>query len=292
MHVTLTIKQYYRLVILTIIILLLTACSDLWNIGNYKKRQGSASSLVEYLYPDGRIPPGIMEKIPQIKVPMSLGIAFVPNHSYNRSSYSLTEAHKNALLEKIKKQFISRPEIQAIKIIPSHYLIRKGGYNDLRRIAALYGVEQVALVSYDQTAFIHHNPLSLTYWTIVGAYIIPGNSHNLQTFVDIAVIDVRTTKLILRAAGQHSIKHVSTAVAQRASFRKISQKSFTEAVQLMSTNLDTALEEFKVRLRQGSKEAKITYAPGYSGNTDLIFLLLIICTALLITYRKNNKDCV
>ena len=41
-------------------------------------RTGVSSSLVDYLYPDGQIPPEFEEQIPRLKLPLRVGIAFVP----------------------------------------------------------------------------------------------------------------------------------------------------------------------------------------------------------------------
>lgn len=288
MQTSQTKNQITKTVITCSILILMSSCSAFWNGYQHQKRQGSASSLVEYLYPDGRIPPGMAERIPNIKIPMRLGIAFVPSHSHN--AFVLTESHKQLLLEKVKKEFIKRPDIQSIHIMPSHYLVRKGGFNDLRRVAAIYGVDQVALISHDQAGFIHENPLSLTYWTIVGAYIIPGNSHDIQTFVDTAVIDVKTTKLIMRAAGNHKLKRASTVVHLKAKFRQAGQQGFVHAVDNMIGNLNIALDEFKVRLRQGSKEAKISYRPGFSGSTDTVFLLLTVLIVFISFKTVKSKQ--
>ena len=44
------------LILMTTIPLLLTGCSSLWNWSG-GERSGSSSSLVDYLYPDGEVPP-------------------------------------------------------------------------------------------------------------------------------------------------------------------------------------------------------------------------------------------
>jgi len=272
------------LLILTVIVSL-GGCSALLTNYSPQKRQGTASSLVDYLYPNGEIPPGLASRIPHIKVPIRLGIAFVPGHS--NGGYILTESHKQLLLEKVKRSFANRPIIQSIKIIPSHYIARRGGFANLSQLGGLYGVDQIALVSYDQAGTIHANPLSITYWTIVGAYIIPGNSHNIQTFVDTAVFDVKSKKLLMRAAGQNKVRRVSTMVHRRALYRKASQTGFVGATERMIANLDSELYRFKSRLRQGSKEVVVEYRPGFSGSADAL-LILISIMGLVIALRAKN----
>ncbi|MEQ1704159.1 MAG: Ig-like domain repeat protein, partial [Ilumatobacteraceae bacterium] len=50
-----------------------------------------------------------------------------------------------------------------------------------------YGLDVIALVSYDQVAHSAETTSSFLYWTIVGAYVVKGNKNDVQTFVDTAV---------------------------------------------------------------------------------------------------------
>lgn len=263
----------------------LSACSVLWKDYAEQRRQGNSSSLVEYLYPEGRIPPGMAKRIPHITVPIRLGIAFVPGGTRNR--LSISSARKQLLLRRVKDSFSKRPIIQDIKIIPDHYLMRKGGFSDLNRVAALFGVDQIALISYDQIGSTRENPLALTYWTIVGAFIVPGNSHEVRTLVDMGVFDVRSRKLILRAAGQHRVRRISTLVNRRERYRRTSVLGFTNATDDMIKTLDIELASFKDRIRRGSKEVKISYRRGYSGSYDSLMLLFTLSIVGLLVLRRK-----
>ncbi len=228
-----------------------------------KQRTGSASSLVEYLYPRGEFPPGRGEHSPLITVPVRVGVAFVP--ATRQSDFSLTSVHKQALLQRMKQSFRDIPVIQDIRIIPEQALTPRGGIQDLRRVANQHGVDLMALVSYDQIGSVHDNPLSLTYWTIVGAFILPGNTHEVQTVVDTGVFDVRTSKLIIKAAGQDKLQELSPGVVVRAHFRQASERSFESATDKMINNLRQELSLLQQRLRQNSHEVDLDYAPGYQG---------------------------
>ena len=59
--------------------LLTSGCTALFQ-PNYATgmRNGVSSSLVDYLYPDGEPPPEFAETIPQLKLPLKVGLAFVP----------------------------------------------------------------------------------------------------------------------------------------------------------------------------------------------------------------------
>mgnify|MGYP007098394522 CR=1 FL=1 len=80
-------------------LLFLTGCSTMWNWSG-GARNGTSSSLVDYLYPDGQIPPGVDETVPYLELPLRVGIAFVPGQSAARGA--LSEATKMRLLEKVK----------------------------------------------------------------------------------------------------------------------------------------------------------------------------------------------
>ncbi|MFT5721469.1 MAG: rhombotail lipoprotein [Motiliproteus sp.] len=68
------------------------------------------------------------------------------------------------------------------------------GFEGVSQIARLYGLDIVALVSYDQVAVTSDTKSSILYWTIVGAYFIKGNKNQATTFVDTAVFDVNSRK--------------------------------------------------------------------------------------------------
>ena len=60
----------------------------------------NTSSLVSFLYPDGSPPPA-QNAIPELRVPLRVGLAFLPS----QSSFGLTQldaAHKQELLERIR----------------------------------------------------------------------------------------------------------------------------------------------------------------------------------------------
>ena len=72
------------------------------------------------------------------------------------------------LLENVKAEFVDREYIEYIEVIPDTYLRSSRGINGMQQVARLYGVDVMALVSYDQVAVSEDNPSSFLYWTIVG----------------------------------------------------------------------------------------------------------------------------
>lgn len=74
-----------------------------------------------------------------------------------------------------------RSFVSQILIIPDYYLSGSRGFEGLQAIQRLYGVDLVALVSYDQVSNSDVNNWSIAYWTIAGAYVAKGNRYDVAT---------------------------------------------------------------------------------------------------------------
>ena len=224
--------------------LLLTACASLYGSTG---RQGVSSSLVDYLYPQGEVPPPQGGVIPQLQIPLAVGLAFVPSQSSD--TQVLSEAQRMKLLNDVKKSFDGRDFIREIAVIPDAYLRSGRGFDALEQTARLYGLDVIALVSYDQVAHSAETTSSFLYWTIVGAYMVKGNKNDVQTFVDTAVFDVATRKLLFRAPGVNEFRSSSTLVDVERDVRAAQQKGFELAMADMTVNLDKELSTFKERIK-------------------------------------------
>jgi rhombotail lipoprotein len=254
--------RYLKLISTIFIVLLLTGCSSLWNFSG-ETRSGVSSSLVDYLYPAGEVPPNIQESIPYLQLPLRVGIAFVPGQA---GSGSISEATKMQLLESVRAEFTDREYIEHIEVIPDTYLRSSKGINGMQQVARLYGVDVMALVSYDQVAVSEDNPASFLYWTIVGSYVIKATSNEVQTFVDTAVFDVNTARLLFRAPGLNQTSDRSTLIESGEAVRKARDSSFSAAMDLMTQNLTTELDQFRVRIQEDPQVAQTEWKPGYGGN--------------------------
>lgn len=246
----------------------LVSCSW-WN----PQRTGSSSSLVDYLYPNGEVPPDLDERIPVINIPARVGIAFVPSHGWGE----LGEADKTELLGIVRDQFKDREFIERIEVIPSNYLRAKGGFEGLEQVGRLYNVDIIALVSYDQVLNMQDRASSMLYWTIVGAYVIKGTSNEVTTFVDTAVFDLATRRMLFRAPGVDESSRRSTGVNSGEVGREVSHESFESAMNEMTLNLDVELERFRERIKE-DQSVQIAHrgGGGGTGSLDLVFLLLAL----------------
>jgi rhombotail lipoprotein len=234
-----------------------------------------SSSVVEYLYPgDQHVETA---QVPRLALPLKVGVAFVPEPPLPGGS--LTEIEKTRLLEEISKDFKELEFVKSIEILPSAYLTPKGSFANLDQIRTMYGIDVIALVSYDQTQFTDEGMLSLTYWTLVGAYIVPGEKNDTHTMVDAAVYDIASRKMLFRAPGVSHIEGKSTPVNLSEQLREDSIEGFRLASDNMVANLKIQLEKFQQTVKDAPEEYQVVHREGYTGGGSVDFLLLLAILA-------------
>jgi len=260
-------------------LLLLNSCSSYFGS---EGRRGVSSSLVDYLYPEGQVPPKHEETTPHLRLPLVVGLAFVP--SQKSTSFLLPEAKKTQLLEEVKQKFVGLDYVKEIVVVPETYMRSSKGFEGVGQIARLYGLDIVALVSYDQVALTSETKSSLLYWTIVGAYFIKGNENQATTFVDTAVFDVHSRKMLFRAPGVSDIQQSSTLVELDQDIRDAREKGFGLAMADMSNNLALELDRFKARIKE-DKSVQVTHREGYGGGGGIQWPILLIIAGLGILRR-------
>lgn len=254
--------------------ILASGCSTIWDWGG-TRRQGTSSSLVDYLYPDGSLPPELDDSVPRLQLPLRVGIAFVPGQSRYGT---ISEATRIRLLENVKAEFVDRDYISHIEVIPDTYLRSSKGVEGMQQVARLYGADVMALVSYDQVAVSEENAAGILYWTIVGSYLIKATSNEVQTFVDTAVFDVPTARLLFRAPGADVTSDRSTLVEAGEVVRKTRDASFAAAMEQMTANLAGELDTFRERVQEDPSVAQTEWKEGYSGGGALgRELVILLC---------------
>jgi len=264
-----------KVCLLMVIAFFLTSCASYFEEG----RRGVSSSLVDYLYPDGQVPPQHEETTPHLRLPLTVGLAFVP--SQQGSSFALPEAKKTRLLEEAKQKFVGLDYVKEIVIVPETYMRSSKGFEGVGQIARLYGLDIVALVSYDQVAVTSETKSSVLYWTIVGAYFIKGNQNQATTFVDTAVFDVNSRKMLFRAPGVSDVQQSSTLVEVSQVNREAREKGFELAMADMSENLAVELDRFKEKIKE-DKSVQITHRQGYGGGGGIQWPFLLMLAGLAI----------
>lgn len=267
-----------KILMITVFLAMLAACESLWMGPGYEKtRQGSSSSLVDFLYPDGEVPPPVSERMPYLELPVRVGIAFVPSSGRE----NISAAEKQVLLEHVANAFRDRDYVQSIEAIPETYMRSARGVHGMQQVAALYDVDAMALVSYDQMSFSGERDSAIMYWTIVGALIFKGNTNEVQTMIDTAVFDVETAKLLFRAPGMHNQQRNVTLLGSDRDLRKLREEGFSTATDDMIVNLDAELDTFRAEVDQGQR-AQVEWREGYSGGGGLGWhlILLLVLTAI------------
>ena len=283
------------LFLVSIFIVLILGCAG--------QQTRTKSSVVDYLYPKGS-EVIIQPSVPTLKLPLKVGIAFVPEQevtSRGRNIWTgargagaaLTSESKSKLLDKVASNFRNIEFVSDIEVIPSEYLTANGGFSNLQQIQTMYGIDVIALVSYDQVQFTDEGFLSLTYWTIVGAYVFSGEKNDTRTMLDTVVYDIKSKKMLFRAPGTSVVKGNATPINLSEELRADSISGFNIAADKMTENLAVQLDRFKEKIKRSPEEVKIVHSRGYSGGAislyDLAIFLFFIASVGFVR-RKYNKE--
>src|SRR5579864_5582099 len=239
----------------------------------------NSTSAADYLYSNREQP--VVSGTPILKLPLRVGIAFVPGNSgfapAQRPFYSLysvglsrgsamTEKEKMDVMLRVAERFRKYPFVKDFQIIPTDYLTRAGGFENLDQIRAVNNLDVIVLVSYDQTQFNDQGAASLANLTIVGAYLVPGEKNETQTMIDAVVVDITSRRMLFRAPCSSQIKGVSTLVNQSQVLRKDSQLGYKEAADNMIENLDVQLATFRKSIAQPPEDYKVIKPAGYQSD--------------------------
>jgi rhombotail lipoprotein len=244
-----------RLLVLSVAIAGIAACTV---------QQQMRSNALEYLYPSGAeaVPPTDVV----LRLPAHVGLAFAPaaaplsNVAVRGETFS--ENQKQQLLRRVADAFQGRKNIGAVEVIPSSYLTPGGGFAELQRLRAGFGVDYMVLVSYDQLQFSESQKSSLLYWVTygAGAFVIKGEKNETRTLMDAVVYDIDSRRMLFHATGQSSVKGDSTLVDVSKEMRERSSESFGLATDDLITNLDAALVDFQARAKSGTVRGEGTPA--------------------------------
>lgn len=199
----------------------------------------SSSSLVNFLYPNGKTPPP-KDTVPQLHIPLRIGLAFPPTWFNARG---LDPAHREELLERIRSHFSDRKFVSEVVVLPDNSVMTSGGFEELKGVQRPYGMDLMALVSYDQFTHDGHN-WSVEYHTVSGAYPLKGDGDEVVTLVDLAVVDAASRRLVLRAGGV-DVRHGNSRS------RELATAAFSAATDYMIGNFDAALSRFEADIRNG-----------------------------------------
>ena len=276
---------------ITVFALALSACAN--------ATQHRAASVVEYLYPAKEVV--VQPSIPTLTLPLKVGIAFVPTREDATGLTSVVpEADRQKLLNDIADHFRKQAYVKNIETIPTSYLTPRGGFANLEQMSRMFDVDVIALLSYDQVQFTNSGRSSLSYWTLLGAYIVEGEKNDTRTLLDAAVFDVKSRKLLFRAPGVSTVKGSATPVNVDELRRKDAASGFALATTNLLTNLDTELDAFQTKVRESKTDVKIVETEEYKdrkssggsggGSADplLIGAVALLAAGTIVSRRRRK----
>lgn len=208
----------------------------------------SSANLAEFLFPKGapvERPPA--DQPVELEIPLRVGLLFVPSSTANAyaTSYDLPPDVKAELLDQVKQAFQDRPFVKELTVIPESFLPRGQGLKGVKRVATSFGLDVVALIGYDQVQFSDASSrASVTYLTLVGAFLIPGQKNSTRTLMEASVFDVRTGSLLLHAQATDAGRSRSTLTKMEERLRTDSLESFRFSTEKLIADLDVQLDHF------------------------------------------------
>jgi rhombotail lipoprotein len=208
----------------------------------------NSSSLVEFLYPNGKTPPP-QDTLPELHIPLRVGLAYLRPTLFK--SPGLDAAHREELLERIRSHLSDRKFVSEIVVLSDSYLNASRGFEGLEGAQQQYRIDLVALVSYDQFTHNDGHNWSVEYHTVSGAYPLKGDGDEVVTLVDLAVVDAASRRLVLRSGGV-DVRHGNSRS------RELATAAFSAATDYMIGNLDAALSRFEADMRAGKAATAAT----------------------------------
>ena len=255
------------------LILLLTGCYAF-----HGRHNRYTSSVVNYLYPYRNVVE--QPSIPNLSLPLNVGVAFVPETGTGPMANRLSRKDKMDLMKRISYEFKAMKFVKDIELIPTDYLTRGGGFTNLDQIKTMYNIDVIALLSYDQIQHTDEGMLSFSYLTIIGSYLIRGEKNDTSTMVDAVVYDIPSRKMLFRAPGTSHIKGASTPVNLSEQLRDDSMKGFNKAADDLVINLKDELDRFKEKVKETPQAYHITHRTGYTGGGSLGSIYSVILLLL------------
>lgn len=221
---------------------------------NYK------TSMIRFLDSDQSTIKSQEDMEPEITVPLKVGFAFAPSLDYGQG---FPEKERMNLMQEIASQFKEYKFVESIELIPSLYLEEGGGFSNLDTLKQLFDIDVIMLLSYDQSQFQDTGAWSITYWTIIGAYIVKGEKNDTHTLMDAALFHIPSRKMLFRASGTNHIKNSATPINLSEQAREDSLSGFRQASTDLTQNLQAKLYNFRKAIRSSAGKFKLKLKPGY-----------------------------
>jgi len=207
------------------------------------------NSALDFLYPQGMVSATPASQV-TLHLPLRVGLAFAPNREGRADP--ITETQKQELLTRVADAFKKRPSLANLQVVPSPYLNAGGSFENLDKLAAALGLDEMVLLSYDQAQFTESTRASWTYLTVVGPLLIEGEKNDTHTLVDAVVYDIHSRALLFRAAGESTVKGSSSPLNVDRKRRQFAGEGFDKATGDLIAHLNTALAGFEEQAKNGT----------------------------------------
>jgi len=261
-----TLQSYWRFVIMkyrlgtTVGLILIVALIESCTTTPPKLHTHYKTSLIRFLSVDENTVKTQETAEPTITVPLKVGFAFAPSLDYGEG---FPEKERMNLMQDIASQFKDFKFVEKIELIPSNYLEEGGGFSNLEKLRQLFDIDVIMLFSYDQSQFKDTGALSITYWTLIGAYFVKGEKNDTHTLMDAALFHIQSRKMLFRASGINHLKNTATPINLSEQAREDSLSSFRQASLDLTNNLKINLYGFRKALRNQTGKFKLNLKPGY-----------------------------
>lgn len=200
------------------------------------------SNLGTFLF-GGNEPSRPAQKVP-LTLPARVGVTFAPG---DPASANIPETTKKEVIESVRSQLAKHTKyVAAAFSIPPTYLIPKGGVSNLEEIARQFDVDVIVILGANQFQKHERNPLAAFMdITIIGAFIIPGNTVDTSTVLEAAIYHVPSRALIFRTDGVDEKSSRSTGVGSSQAAQNDAVSSIEEASKKLVVSIGQALVGFE-----------------------------------------------
>lgn len=263
------------------------------------------SNLATFLF-GGATPQRPSQKVP-LAIPARVGVVFVPG---DPALSSIPETTKKEVVEAVRSQLSKHSRyVAGAQSIPTMYLSPKGGVSNLEQVAGQFDVDVIVLLGANQFQKHERNPLAAFLdLTVIGAFVIPGNTVDTSTVLEAAVYHVPSRALIFRTDGSDKKASRSTEFGSTRAAHNDAVSSIEDASRRLVVSISDALvgfEKFDVskvtEIRPISASADKNgagqnsywdrvgeYRSTGGGSFDLIWI--IISGAAILCAAKNGKQ--
>jgi rhombotail lipoprotein len=247
--------------LLTTVCICLTLCLSSACAGPVRTVQ-KQSSLATYLF-GGTAPQGPVQKVP-LKLPAKVGVAFVPG---DLATQNIPDTTRKDVIEAVRSQLAKHSRyVAGAQSIPSLYLTPKGGIANLEQVARQFDVDVIVLLGASQ--FQKHERNSLAAFldlTVIGAFVIPGNTVDTATVLEAAVYHVPSRALVFRTDGADQKRSRSTQFGANQSAHNDAVSSIEDASKKLVVSIADALVNFEKF--DAATASEIKPVPGAGGNS-------------------------